>query len=354
MTDTAPGRLGDPASNLGSDPRTDPRLRAALTAFGLDQNAQEAPLTTASPREDLLAFIVAAEEGFEGLFAAAGAGVPPITGVDHETITIQGTAGHAITLYVHKPAGASGPLPVIVHTHGGGMVLLGATGAAYVRWRDELAAAGVIAVGVEFRNGGGALGPHPFPAAPDDCADATRWVAANLGRLGGSHIVISGESGGGNLALATTIRAVREGWVNEIAGVYAQCPYAQDPRDIENLPTSARENDGYFILGQILTLLAEVYDPEGKNATEATAWPHNASDAELAAFPSTVISVNELDPLRDQGLALYRRLAALGVPSSGRIVAGTCHAADVAFRASIPDIYAATIRDIAGFARSLG
>lgn len=353
MTDTAPGRLGDPATNLGSDPRTDPRLRTALTAFGLDQNAQDAPLSTSSPREELLGFITAAEEGFSGLFDACQAGAAPVTGVDRETITIPGTAGHEITLYVHKPAGASGPLPVVVHTHGGGMVLLGATNGAYVHWRDLLAASGLVVVGVEFRNGGGALGPHPFPAAPDDCADATRWVYANLERLGGSHIVISGESGGGNLALATTIRSIREGWGNEIAGVYAQCPYAQDPRDTANLPSSARENDGYFILGQMLTLLAEVYDPESKNATDATCWPHNASDAEIAAFPPTVISVNELDPLRDQGLVLGRRLAAAGVPSSSRIVAGTCHAADVAFSAAIPDIQAATVRDIAGFARSL-
>lgn len=354
MSDTAPGRLGNPDSNLGSDPRTDPRLLAALTVFGLDQNAVDAPVTTTSPRADLLAFIAVAEEGFEALFAAGGAGVDPVEGVEREIITIPGTAGHDITLYVHKPAGANGPLPVLVHTHGGGMVLLGATGAAYVRWRDELAAAGLIAVGVEFRNGGGLLGPHPFPAAPDDCVDATRWVHANLDRLGGSHLVISGESGGGNLAMATTIRAIREGWAGEIAGVYAQCPYAQDPRDIANLPASARENDGYFILGQQLTLLAEVYDPEGKNAHEATCWPHNASDAELAAFPPTVISVNELDPLRDQGLGLYRRMAALGVRTSSRIVPGTCHAADVAFRAAIPDVYAATIRDITGFAHAVG
>jgi acetyl esterase len=34
-------------------------------------------------------------------------------------------------------------------------------------------------------------------------------------------------------------------------------------------------------------------------------------------------------------------------------VAGTVHAGDVFFRTALPDVYAATIRDIYGFARQL-
>jgi acetyl esterase/lipase len=354
MSDIAPGRLGDPASSLGTDPRTDPRLATALAAFGLDVLAAEPPLTVTSPREDLLGFIAAAEEGFEALFGAALAGVDPVAGVDRKTLTVPGTAGHEITLHVHKPAGATGPLPCIVHLHGGGMVLLEAGGAAYTRWRDELAASGLVVVGVEFRNGGGAQGVHPYPAGPDDCADAVRWVHAHLGELGGSHIVVSGESGGGNLTLATAVRANREGWIGEIAGLYAQCPYVHDPRDSATALTSARENDGYFISESMLVLLAEVYDPEGKNAQEATCWPAHAAAADLTGLPPTIISVNELDPLRDDGLAMYQRLIAAGVPAAARIVPGTCHAGDVIFRAALPEVYAATVRDISGFARSLG
>jgi acetyl esterase/lipase len=350
---TAPGRLGDPASNLGTDPRTDPRLRAALAAFGLDAHPEAVPLTPASPREELLAFCAAAEAGFEGLFAACQAGLPEVAGVVRETITCPGADGHDITLYVHRPAEASGPLPAVVHFHGGGMVLLEARGSAYTRWRDSLAASGLVVVGVEFRNGGGAQGVHPYPAAPDDCADATRWVYANRAELGISHLVISGESGGGNLTLATALRANRDGWIGEIAGVYAQCPYIHDPRDTGNALPSMTENNGYFIEESMLGLLAEIYDPEGKHAHEITCWPFSATEADLVGFPPTVISVNELDPLRDEGLAFYRRLASAGVAAVGRIVAGTCHAADVAFSNAIPDIQAATVRDLSGFAKSL-
>lgn len=353
MTTPAPGRLGDPASNLGTDPRTDPRLRAALTAFGLDAHPQPVPLTVTSPREHLLGFCAAAEEGFEGLFAACAAGLPEVEGVERSTITCPGTDGHDITLYVHKPAGASGALPAIVHFHGGGMVLLEARGSAYVRWRDLLAASGLVVIGVEFRNGGGAQGVHPYPAGPDDCADALRWIYANRERLGISHIVISGESGGGNLTLSTALRANRDGWINEIAGIYAQCPYIQDPRDTANALPSMAENNGYFIQEDSLGLLAEIYDPEGKSAHEITCWPYYAAESDLAGLPPTIVSVNELDPLRDAGLEFYRRLVSAGVSAVGRVVAGTCHAGDVAFSNAIPDIQAATVRDISSFARSL-
>ena len=66
-----------------------------------------------------------------------------------------------------------------------------------------------------------------------------------------------------------------------------------------------------------------------------------------------MISVNELDPLRDEGLSYQRRLVRNGVSAIGRVVAGTVHTADVFFRAAMPDVYAATVRDICGFARQL-
>ena len=40
--------------------------------------------------------------------------------------------------------------------------------------------------------------------------DLARWAAAHLNDLGASHIVVSGESGGGNLTLTVTHKAKRE------------------------------------------------------------------------------------------------------------------------------------------------
>ena len=45
----------------------------------------------------------------------------------------------------------------------------------------------------------------PFPAGLDDCVSGLRWVAANHEELGiyQGRIVVAGNSGGGNLTLAT-------------------------------------------------------------------------------------------------------------------------------------------------------
>jgi acetyl esterase/lipase len=349
-----PGRLGDRERTLATDPRAHPRMVAALAAFGLDQRAEAPPVTPSSPREDQLAFCAAAETGFEAVFGALYAGLPAVEGVTSETVTIAGDGGHEIQLYVHRPAGATGTLPCIVHIHGGGMVILEAAGAAYLRWRDELAATGMVVVGVEYRNGAGQLGVHPFPAGLDDCTVALRWVCDHRDQLGVDKVVVSGESGGGNLTLAVTLRAKREGWVDEIAGVYAQCPYisnawASKPADLPSL----HENDGYFLACDVMAVMAEVYDPGGAHAEDPTCWPYRATAADLEGLPPHVISVNELDPLRDEGLAYYRLLLAAGVSAVSRTVNGTCHAGDAIFRVAMPEVYAATVRDITGFVAGL-
>lgn len=327
---------------------------AALAAFGLDGLMPLPPVTPDSPLADRLAYLAQTEEAIVGLLTALAEKAPLADGVKTETVTIKGDEGNDITLYISKPSDAQSKLPCIVHLHGGGMAFGSATDLGYVRWRDNLAATGLVVVGVEFRNSGGKLGPHPYPAGINDCAAGIRWAAAHLGELGASHIVVSGESGGGNLTLAVTHKAKREGWLHEIAGVYAQCPYISNrylerPDDLPSL----KENDGYIFSCMELATNGSIYDPDNQHATDPACWAGNATEADLEGMPPHVISVNELDPLRDEGLSYYRRLLRAGVPAVGRIIAGTCHAGDMMAAATMPDVYGATVRDISGFAKSL-
>ena len=168
------------------------------------------------------------------------------------TEIIPGVDGNdmAISLYIHEPADRSGLLPAwsTPSTAAWSSTTCGRTRTTSV-WRGESAATGMVVVGVEFRNGGGKLGNHPFPAGLNDCASGVEWTAANKERLGISHLIVSGESGGGNLALATALKARQDGWSSDIAGVYAQCPYISN--GYANPPaalTSLTENDGYFLI----------------------------------------------------------------------------------------------------------
>ncbi|NOT55012.1 MAG: alpha/beta hydrolase fold domain-containing protein [Deltaproteobacteria bacterium] len=349
-----PGRLGNPDLVLKTDPRTDPRLIAACAPFALDVAPPPAPVTVNSSLPDKLAYTVANEAGMEGVFTALCADLPPITNVKRRTEVIKGMDGNDINLHIHTPQNVSGPVPCVYHMHGGGMVVLTAAGPTYVRWRDELAAIGMVVVGVEFRNGGGKLGNHPFPAGLNDCTSGLQWVFDHKAALGISKIVLSGESGGGNLTLASCLKAKKDNRLAQINGVYALCPYiygawAQPSKELPSLI----ENNDYLINRGLMGVLASVYDPEHKNATNPFCWPYWATREDLQGLPPHVISVNELDPLRDEGLRYYQKLLAAGVPVYSRTVNGTCHAADVLFRKALPNVYAATLRDIKGFADSL-
>jgi acetyl esterase/lipase len=339
---------------LRDDPRADPRMIAAMEPVGLADPPAPVPVNAGSSIEELLEFVAAAEEGFEALFAALDTGLPAVDGVDRTVEVIDGLDGNDVTLYVHRPTGSSEGLPGLLHLHGGGMVLLEAAGPGYVRWRDNLAVSGLVVVGVEFRNGGGKHGPHPFPAGLNDCAAALRWVVENKAELGITKLIVSGESGGGNLTLATALRAKRDGLIDHIDGVYAQCPYISNAwASPEPELTSLFENDGYFLEVAMMGALAKVYDPSGDHTTDPLAWPLRAGVEDLAGLPPHVISVNQLDPLRDEGLAYARKLLDAGVPVISRTVNGTCHAGDMIFAAAMPDVYQATIRDIKGFADSV-
>ncbi len=356
MTDSPilPGRLGDPDMLMKTDPRADPRMVAAMVPLGLDGAPEPAPVDINSASAELLEYAMLAEEGFAALGGVLSMNSPPVTNVERRTEMIKGVDGNDISLYIHTPTDVDGPMPAIVHTHGGGMAILEASNAGYVRWRDELASTGMIVVGVEFRNAAGKLGPHPFPAGLNDCFSGLQWTHENRAALGISKIVISGESGGGNLSLATTLKAKQEGLLDAIDGVYAQCPYISGVyADKDPALPSLYENDDYFLNCSMMGSMVRMYSPDGADDTNPLAWPYHASTEDVAGLPPHVISVNQLDPLRDEGLAYFQKLLAAGVSASSRTVNGTCHAGDCLFRDAMPEVYLSTISDINSFANSL-
>lgn len=348
------GRLADPNCTIGTDPRSDPRMVKALAPFGLDGHMPVPPVTPDAPLADRLDAVAATENRMGAVLEALAENLPSPKGIATMTTTITGVDGNDIGLYITHPIAATDALPGVVHFHGGGMAINSVTDPSYTRARENLAATGLVVVGVEFRNAGGRLGPHPYPAGLNDCASAVRWTYANRDDLGISHLITCGESGGGNLTLTVLHKAKREGWLDEIAGAYAQCPFMSGRwyEQPDELP-SLKENDGYFLTREVMGLAGSLYDPTGEHSQDGACYAGWATDEELNELPPHVISVNEVDPLRDEGLLYFRRLVRAGVPAVGRIVAGTGHGCDLLLGGYMPEIFNATIRDVSGFAKSL-
>ncbi|WP_179719134.1 carboxylesterase family protein [Petropleomorpha daqingensis] len=120
--------------------------------------------------------------------------------------TLTGTE-QCLTLDVHAPAEASGPLPVLVWVHGGAFL----TGAAADYDGSYLAAHGpAVVVAVSYRLGpfgflqlGTADRPEPSPAMTDLVA-ALDWVAREIGAFGGDpdRLTLMGQSAGASLVCA--------------------------------------------------------------------------------------------------------------------------------------------------------
>ena len=244
-------------------------------------------------------------------------------------------------------------VPCVYYIHGGGMQNGTAFGAMYRVWARVLAAHGVAVAMVDFRNcvtPSSAPEVEPFPAGLNDCVSGLKWVVSQSDELGVDvgRIIVAGESGGGNLTLATGMQLLRDGDIGLISGLYALCPYIAGSWPQDRFPSSS-ENEG-ILLNLHHNRGAVAYGIEQLEVGNPLAWPSFASVDDVTGLPKTFISVNEADPLRDEGVEFYRLLLDAGVPAQCRVVMGTSHGMDI-FTAVLPDISRETAASIARFAR---
>jgi acetyl esterase len=347
-----PGRLGNKDLTVNNDKRINQNLLKAMINIGLDGIPPAPTVTYDSTIEEIQEFSNGLEPLYRGVFGDIFSAIKLPYGLINETKTIKGDDGNEIKLYITKPESISEDLPGILHLHGGGMAIMTADDPNYIYWRHKLASTGLVVIGVEFRNTAGVLGNHVFPAGLNDCVSALKWVYKNKKELDISKIIVSGESGGGNLSIATALKAKQDGILEYIDGVYAQCPYISNLYGKGNTELkSLTENDTYFLRGDMLGLMASLYD--GINSTNPIAWPYHADKKMLEGLPPHVITVNELDPLRDEGLAFSNRLKEVGVSVNSKIIKGTVHAAESIFPLDIPIIHNQAIEDIKSFCYNL-
>ncbi len=341
-------------SKLVSDPRIDPRIKAVFGAMPLDVGTNNV-----ASREEILA----EENSEEGKARAAGM-VAMLEMVDNDEVAPSKGLKVSVETFRSEPDGntvkiryirpdTSETLPCVYYIHGGGMAMMSAFDGMYRAWGKIIAAEGVAVAMVDFRNcvrASSAPEVAPFPAGLNDCVSGLRWVASHAEHLkiDPKRIIVAGESGGGNLTLATALKLKRDGELGLIKGLYAMCPYIAGEWPQAQYPSST-ENNG-ILLDLHSNRGAMGYGIEAFRARDPLAWPAFAAEEDVKGFPPTVISVNECDPLRDEGLSFYRLLLKAGVPARGRQVMGTIHGTEI-FAICCPDISRDTASDIANLAK---
>jgi len=277
----------------------DPQAKAFLDQLA----AAGAPALNALP-------VAEARQALRTLFSTGGP--EPVHRVEDRQIP--GPAG-GLPVRIYTPAG-KGPLPVLVYFHGGGWVL-GDLESHDSTCRTLANAAGCIVMAVDYR-----LAPeHKFPAAPEDCYAATKWVVLNAASFAGdpTRVAVGGDSAGGNLTAAVALMAADRGAPTLAYQllIYPVTNYAFDT------PSYKENADGYLLTRDAMQWFWSHYLASENDGRNAYASPMRARDCRRV--PPALVITAEFDPLRDEGEAYAARLREAGVPVEVKRYNGMIH-----------------------------
>ena len=215
--------------------------------------------------------------------------------------------GGELPIRIYTPLGAGlDPLPVLVYFHSGGWVFGSIEGHDPV-CRALANHAGCLVVSVDYR-----LAPeHPFPAAPEDCYAATKWVAEHAQEVhaDATRIAVGGESSGGNLAAVVALMA-RDRHGPELC--YQVITYGETDYYEPGTASYATYAEGYGFTRENAIWFWQQYLARPEDRTHPYAAPLQASNLNNVA-PALIITA-EYDPVRDEAEHYARRLQEAGVP----------------------------------------
>jgi len=181
---------------------------------------------------------------------------------------------------------------------------------------------------------------HPYPAAPDDCEAAYRWLLRE--GVDPKNIVIAGDSAGGNLALVTLQRA-------RAAGVpLPACVVLLSPAlDCTLSSPSMAAYDGHDPMLQLANLLVlrRYYVPSPQDYTNPEVSP---LFADFRGFPPLFLQAGTDELMRDEATRAADKAHEAGVDVELELWPGVAHVFQIA--AFLPES-ALAINNIARFVR---
>jgi acetyl esterase/lipase len=259
-----------------------------------------------------------------------GRATPP----DHDAVTRSGffelsehvvpatASTPPVPVVLLRPRGrAGGPLPLLLHVHGGGLV----AGTAYddLPWAAELAAA----TGCAVASPGYRLAPEdPYPAAVDDVHATFCWAvehAASLG-LDPDRVVLAGVSAGGGLAAATALLARDRGGPRAL-GQLLVCPMLDDRND----SVSARQMAGHGSWDRTANATGwEAYLPGRAGGDDVPAYASPLRADHLGDLPPALVDVGSAETFRDEDVEYARRIWRDGGEAELHVWPGGVHGFD--------------------------
>ena len=211
-------------------------------------------------------------------------------------------------------------LPVFLFFHGGGWVTDCIDN--YERICARLASATEhIVVSVEYR-----LAPeHPFPTGFMDCYAVAKAIYTNrfILNVNPQRITLIGDSAGGNLAAAVSLKARDDGIFKPQRQILIYPAVNNDYSDTSRFQSVKDCGSDYLLTAGKMQDYIDLYAKNEEDKQNPYFAPYLAKD--VSHQPDTLILTSEFDPLRDEGEAFGERLKAAGNRVEVHRIAGAFH-----------------------------
>ncbi|AIQ63464.1 esterase [Paenibacillus stellifer] len=238
--------------------------------------------------------------------------------VEIEDLTIPGGPSGQVSIRIMHPVGSSGPLPVILYTHGAGWVF----GNAHTH--DNLIRKLVAGTGAALVFTNYSLSPEAkYPTAIEEIYAVLEWIAEQGAGHGfdPSRLAVAGDSVGGNMSAAITLMA-KERKGPAIARQLLFYPVTDASFDTESYHQFAK---GYFLHRDGMKWFWDQYTTDESQRNEITASPLRATVDDLRGLPAALVITGEADVLHDEGEAYANKLREAGVPVTAVRYQGIIH-----------------------------
>jgi len=285
----------------------DPKLSTGTKEFLKELNADPTPVESLSITDA------------RNVLVNAQKSVPvDVSGIDESEKNIVYN-DRPLKLNIVRPKGVTDKLPVFLFIHGGGWVL-GDYPTHRRLVRDLVVESGLAAVFVNYTPSPEAKYPQPL----EEIYAAAEWLSRNGDEINvdGSKMAIVGNSVGGNMAVATALKAKEQNNTPEIKCLVLLWPVTDAGTEWKSWRKFGKER---FLTSSLMEWMWDQYTTDQNERDGKYASPLWASLDELGGLPPTLIEVAQNDILRDQAEALGRKLDLAGVEATTVRFNGVIH-----------------------------
>ena len=220
-----------------------------------------------------------------------------------EDRTIRGEDGFDIPIRIYRPnADLTGP--VLIYAHGGGWTLL-SVNSCVVFLRELATQVECFVVSVDYR-----LSPeNPFPIPFNDCWNVLEWVKESGLGFAPSQIAVGGDSAGGNIAAAMSIKSrdMADSSINFQILLYPACSVDLQTSSMRELGPDPRFR---LSAGAMNYFWSNYLDGQMDNQNPYAVPSRSKS---LAGVAPALIVVAGFDPLRSDGENYAKQLDKDGI-----------------------------------------